>query len=171
MRKNREFFEGAAYHVASRTNDKRRVFECNVGRKTMLLVLKDAKEKFGFTLANFCIMPTHIHLLIIPKKGTNLSRIMQWIKTHSAKRWNRIHGSTDHLWGERYFARIIKDPGEYFYVMEYIDRNPVKAGLAQSVGDWKASGAYYIQHNLPGLADYTALSRLSYVRQLPAPKR
>ncbi|MDR2095390.1 MAG: transposase [Treponema sp.] len=67
MRKKREFIEGAAYHVTSRTNDKKRVFECNVGRKTMLLVLKDAKEKFSFRLANFCIMPTHIHLLGKPR--------------------------------------------------------------------------------------------------------
>jgi hypothetical protein len=47
----------------------------------MLLVLKDAKEKFGFRLANFCIMPAHIHLLIIPGKGGNLSHIMHWVKT------------------------------------------------------------------------------------------
>jgi REP element-mobilizing transposase RayT len=167
MRKKREFVEGTAYHVTSRTNDKKRVFECNVGRKTMLLVLKDAREKFGFRLANFCIMPTHIHLLIIPGEKGDLSRIMQWIKTHSAKRWNRIHGSTDHLWGERYFARCIKDPGEYFYVMEYIDQNPVKAGLAQTTGEWKASGAYYIRNNLSGLVDYTDTARLSYVRLLP----
>jgi putative transposase len=171
MRKKREFIEGVAYHVTSRTNDKKRVFECNVERKTMLLVLKDAKEKFGFRLTNFCVMPTHIHLLIIPKEETNLSRIMQWIKTHSAKRWNRIHGSGDHLWGDRFFARAVKDMREYFYVMEYIDQNPVKAGLAPSVGEWKASGAYYIRHKLPGLVDYTDLTRLSYLRLLPAPKR
>ncbi|MDR1904880.1 MAG: hypothetical protein LBQ88_21685 [Treponema sp.] len=48
MRKKREYIEGAAYHVTSRMNDKKRVFECNVGRKTMLLVLRDAKDKFGF---------------------------------------------------------------------------------------------------------------------------
>jgi putative transposase len=94
MRKKREFIDGAAYHVTSRTNDKNRVFECNVGRKTMLLVLENAKEKFGFRLANFCIMPTHIHLLIIPGEKGNLSQIMHWMKTHSAKRWNRIHGSS-----------------------------------------------------------------------------
>jgi putative transposase len=169
MRKKREFIDGAACHVTSRTNDKKRVFECNVGRKTMLLVLEDAREKFGFRLANFCIMPTHIHLLIIPGEKGNLSRVMQWIKTHSAKRWNRIHGSTDHLWGERYFARVIKDPREYFYAMEYIDQNPVKAGLAHDVGVWKASGAYYIRHGLSGMVDYTDAARLSYVRLLPVP--
>jgi putative transposase len=169
MRKKREFVDGAAYHVTSRTNDKNRVFDSNVGRKTMLFVLEDAKEKFGFRLANFCIMPTHIHLLIIPREGGNLSRIMQWIKTCSAKRWNRIHGSTGHLWGERYFARAIKEPREYFYVTEYIDQNPIKAGLASMVGEWKASGAYYIQNNLPGLVDYTDITRLSYIKLLPAP--
>ncbi|MDR2028456.1 MAG: transposase [Treponema sp.] len=169
MRKKREFIAGAAYHVTSRTNDKKRVFECTVGRNTMLLVLEDAWVKFGFRLANFCIMPTHIHLLIIPGEGGNLLQIMHWIKTHSAKRWNRIHGSTDHLWGARYFARPVKDPREYFYVMKYIDQNPVKAGLAQSVGEWKASGAYYIRHNLSGLVDYTDMTRLSYVGLLPAP--
>jgi REP element-mobilizing transposase RayT len=135
----------------------------------MLLVLRDAREKFGFTLGNFCIMPTHIHLLIMPGEGGDLARIMHWIKTHSAKRWNRIHGSTDHLWGARYFARPVKDLGDYFSVMGYIDQNPVRAGLVAAVGEWKASGAYYIRHNLPGLVDYTDLTRLSYVGLLPAP--
>jgi putative transposase len=140
MRKKREFIEGVAYHVTSRTNDKKRVFECNVGKKAMLFVLRDAKERFGFRLANFCIMPTHIHLLIIPGERGNFSQIMHWIKTHSAKRWNRIHGSTDHLWRARYFARVIKDPRDYFSVMEYIDQNPVKAGLALDAGDMESFG-------------------------------
>ncbi|MDR1148376.1 MAG: hypothetical protein LBK66_07070 [Spirochaetaceae bacterium] len=59
MRKKREFVEGAAYHGASRTNDRKRVFERNAGRKTMPLVIRDAKNNFGFTPANFCIMPAH----------------------------------------------------------------------------------------------------------------
>jgi putative transposase len=166
MRKKRELMEGATYHVTSRTNDKIRVFECNLGRKIMLMVLADAKAKFGFRLANFCIMPTHIHLLIIPTGGTNLSRIMQWIKTHSAKRWNQIHGSTDHLWGDRFFARIINEPRDYVKVMDYINQNPVKAALVEKPEDWKASGAYYVCNDIPGLVDYTALEHLSYIKLL-----
>ena len=169
MRKKREFIDGAAYHVTSRTNDKQKIFEDHLGKKTMMLVLQNAKEKFSLKLANFCIMPTHIHLLIIPGKGVTLPRIMQWIKSHSARRWNRMHGSTDHLWGERYFARVITNLWEYCQVMEYIYQNPVKAGLAEDVGEWEASGAYYIRHGLSDLVDYTNLTRLSYVRLLPAP--
>ena len=113
MRKKREFLEGTFYHVTSRTNDKIRIFENRLGRKIMLMVLHDAKEKFRFRLANFCVMPTHIHLLIESGEGTNLAMIMQWIKTNSAKRWNKIHGSIDHVWGDRYFSRKVKDPQDF----------------------------------------------------------
>ena len=164
--KKREFVEGAAYHVTSRTNDKIRVFECKLGQKIMLITLQDAKDKFRFRLANFCIMPTHIHLLVIPMKGTSLSVIMQWIKINSAKRWNRIHGSNDHLWGARYFARAVKDSQEYNFIMDYIDQNPVKAGLALAPPDWKASGAYYKMRGIPGLVDYSPFERQPYIKLL-----
>jgi putative transposase len=167
MRKKREFIDVAAYHVTSRTNDKIRVFATNLGRKIMLLVLEDAKKKYGFKLHNFCIMPTHIHLLITPASGTSLSRIMQWIKTHSAKRWNCIHGSKDHLWGDRFFARAVKDMREYFHIHKHIDQNPVKAELAVNAQDWKASGAYHIANGIDGLVDYIPLERQAYIKLLP----
>jgi REP element-mobilizing transposase RayT len=119
----------------------------------MLLVLEDAKGKFRFTLANFCIMPTHIHLLIKPEEGTSLSVIMQWMKTRSAKSWNSIHGSTDHLWGNRFFAREVRSHEDYEYVMNYIDQNPVVVGLSPTPAEWKASGAFYKAHNIEGLVD------------------
>jgi len=171
MRKKRVLTEGAYYHVTSRTNNKIRVFEHKLGRKLMLITLQNAKDKFGFRLANFCVMPTHIHLLIQPAEGTCLTRIIQWIKTRSAKRWNFIHGSNDHLWGERFYSRAIKDPQEYYYVMNYIDQNPVTAGIAPGPALWEASGAYYINNDVTGLVDYTPYDRLSYVKLLPAPNR
>jgi len=151
MRKRRVFIEGAFYHVTSRTNDKICVFDGELGKKLMLAVLEEAKEKYRFQLANFCIMPTHIHLLIEPVEGTKLSLIMQWIKTRSAKRWNRINESSDHFWGERYFARAIRDPQDFEVVMDYIDQNPVKAGLVKTTEEWTASGAFFKANNIPGL--------------------
>ncbi|MDR2717863.1 MAG: transposase [Treponema sp.] len=153
MRKKREIIEGAAYHVTSRTNGKIPAFENDFGRKIMLITLQDAKEKYGFRLHNFCIMPTHIHLLLTPAGGTNLSRIMQWIKTHSAKRWNCINRSENHFWGERFFARQIKDSADYSFVQNYIDQNPVKAGLVPHAPDWESCGAYYIANGISGFID------------------
>jgi len=167
MRKKREFIEGVFYHVTSRTNDKIRVFDNNLGRKIMLMTLQDAKDKFNFRLTNFCVMPTHIHLLIKPKLNTNLSSIMHWIKNISAKRWNFIHGSIDHLWGERYFSRTIKDNFEYETVMDYIDQNPVVAGLAAIPEEWKASGAFYKKHSISGLVDLSLTDNIKELLLLP----
>jgi putative transposase len=110
----------------------------------MLVTLKRAQKEFNFKLLNFCIMPNHIHLLIKPENHNDLPRIIQWIKTNSAKWWNKAHESTGHIWGERFFSRIIRNTEDYVAVMEYIDYNPIKAGLATTVEEWKKSRDYKI---------------------------
>jgi putative transposase len=167
MYKKRKFVDGAFYHVTSRTNDKIRVFENNVGRKIMLIALQDAKEKFHFRLTNFCVMPTHIHLLIQPPETAGLNVIMQWIKTNSAKHWNYIHGSKDHLWGNRYFARAVRHQQEYDYISNYIDQNAVVAGLAQTPEEWKASAAFYKHCGIIGLVDLAPNANQSETKLLP----
>jgi putative transposase len=164
MRKKREYVEGTLYHVTSRTNDKIRVFGCKPGRKIMLAVLKDAKQRYEFELFNFCIMPTHIHLLIKPGSKGSLSQIMHWIKTHSAKRWNQFHGSIGHVWGNRFFMRPVQDERDYFLIMDYIDKNPVKAGLVSHANEWEPSGAFHISEGLHDLVDYRNFIRQFYIR-------
>jgi len=164
----REFIDDAFYHVTSRTNNKIRVFENNLGRKIMLITLQDAKDKFHFRLTNFCVMPTHIHLLIQPPPTAQLSEIMHWIKLMSAKRWNNIHGSIDHLWGKRYFSRAVKDEQEYDYVYNYIDQNAVVAGLVASPEDWKASGAFYKKRGITGLVDFDCFNEQTSIPLLPS---
>jgi hypothetical protein len=51
--------------------------------------------------------------------------------------------------------------------MDYIDQNPVKAGLAPQAADWKAGGAYYIARNIPGMVDFIPFDRRPYIKLLP----
>jgi len=171
MRKRRELIEGAAYHVTSRTNGKVQAFSGNLGRKLLLVIIKKTKEKYGFKLYNFCIMTNHLHMLITPAGGTDLSRIIQWLKTKSAKSWNNTFHSNDHLWGERFFSRPIRNLKDYFKVNDYIDQNPVKAGLVQYPQDYRYSGAFYIANDIHGLVDFNSLEQQKYIKLLPAPKR
>jgi hypothetical protein len=92
---------------------------------------------------------------------------MHWIKNISAKRWNFIHGSKDHLWGNRFFARAIKDKAEYDYVMNYIDQNAVVVGLAAAPEEWKASGAFYKQRDISGLVDLSPNASQQDTKLLP----
>jgi putative transposase len=94
----------------------------------------EAKLKFHFRLWDFCIMGNHIHCLIKPGKDGNLSKIMQWIKCNFAKAWNKANGRKGHVWGERFYSRIISGITDFLRVREYIVENPVKAGACGTSG-------------------------------------
>jgi putative transposase len=95
-------------------------------------------------------MGNHFHIIIKPAKGTSLSKILQWIKCRFAHAWNKRHGKTGHVWGERFFSRIIEDKRAFEAVDNYINENPVKAGLVERAEEWIFGGLY---HRLKGLFD------------------
>ncbi|MDR2537233.1 MAG: transposase [Treponema sp.] len=157
MRYPRRLKDGATYHVTSEIN--RYEMELQQSRiKTMFLTfVNKAKEKYPFQLFNFCIMDNHIHLLIKPERGQSLSKIMQWIKGNFARYWNKAHGKKGgHLWGKRFFSKIIDDIRQLLRVLDYIDKNPEKAGLVKRAEDWEFSGLY---HHLRGRTDVVTIPR------------
>ncbi len=81
-------------------------------------------------------MGNHFHFILQPEKGENLSRIMQWILSRFATAYNKSSGYTGHVWGERFFSKIIHSLGELIHTFGYIDDNPVKAGLVYEACDW-----------------------------------
>jgi hypothetical protein len=44
----------------------------------------------------------------IEKKGNNLPEIMQWIKQTFACRYNVYDGRTGHIWGDRYWSKVLE---------------------------------------------------------------
>jgi putative transposase len=135
---------GWTYHVTSDVN--RRAFELapKADKELVLAVIAEAKHKkhFKFELWNFCILANHFHFLITPHEGQSLSDIIKWIKMVFAIRWNRAHNQTGHFWGDRFYSRVIVDERDFWSVYDYIDREPVEAGLVASPEEWKYGGAY-----------------------------
>ncbi|HOX13887.1 MAG TPA: transposase [Spirochaetia bacterium] len=150
MRKPRELREGARYHVTGRANRKELIFDTGAMKDLFLSVVKRAKRKYAFRIENFCIMGNHFHLVIIPGKGMSLSTIMQWIMSVFAMAYNRICGYTGHVWGERFFSRILSGFRELLAVFAYIDNNPVQASLIEDPRKWRFGGLW---HNRTGCRD------------------
>jgi putative transposase len=98
-------------------------------------------------------MGNHIHFLINPGKEGNLSEIMQWVKCNFAKAWNKTHNRTGHVWGERFYSRIIQVVGEFLRVREYLEENPVKAGLVERAVEWVYGSLYQRLHGQTDLLD------------------
>jgi putative transposase len=150
MRKNRQLQEGAEYHVTARINRGERIFLAREDRELFMSILKRAKKKYNFSIKNFCIMGNHIHLLIKPGSGESLSKIMQWLLGVFAQTWNKKHGLSGHLWGDRFFSRIILGILDFLKVFGYIDNNPVSIGLVEIPEQWEYGGLW---HHKKGLMD------------------
>ncbi|GHU30480.1 hypothetical protein FACS1894172_03840 [Spirochaetia bacterium] len=139
--------KGKTYHVASEINRKDFDLQDDEDKKMFLAVIDEAKTKksYKFEMHNFCIMDNHFHFLITPELGQSLSVIMKWIKMVVAIRWNRNHGKTGHLWGDRFFSREIIDDEDFITVYNYIDQNPVKASAVEKPEDWLWGGLHHHQ--------------------------
>lgn len=137
MRKTRILKAGAVYHVCARANRKEMIFDSPEIKELFLTVLREAKKKFGFELQNFCIMGNHYHLIIRPQFGRSLSDIMHWIMGVFAIRYNKLKHLCGHVWGARFFSRILATISEILNSFNYIDQNPVRAGLCDRPGQWR----------------------------------
>jgi REP element-mobilizing transposase RayT len=143
MRKPRQLCEGARYHVTARINRKEMILARASVRVLFLSTIVRAKRKYRFQIWNFCIMGNHIHFLIEPREGENLSAIMRWILGVFAMSYNHKCRITGHVWGERFHSRILDGLREFVLSFTYIDENPVKAGLAAHVHEWHHGGLYH----------------------------
>jgi putative transposase len=153
MRSLRTLQDGATYHVTSKIDhDDLSLLEPRFKTLFLSFVAK-AKRKFHFHLWDFCIMGNHIHFLIKPGNAGNLSKIMQWIKCNFAKAWNKEHGRKGHVWGERFYSRIIKGIADFLRAREYIADNPVKAGLVERAAEWVFGSLYHRLHRITSLLD------------------
>lgn len=116
-------------------------------------IVTRAKRRYPFRIENFTVMGNHFHLIIQPNQGVSLSRIMQWILSVFAQTYNRLHNLCGHVWGERFFSRIIETLKEYLKIFEYIDNNPVRAGLIDHKEDWAFCGLSHRRMGVLGLVD------------------
>lgn len=145
MRKPRRLREGAVYHVIARANRNEFIFKNRTIRNMFLEVLKRAKKRYKFTLNTFCIMGTHVHLMIQPLGNENLSRIMQWILSVFAIKFNKLFNLIGHVWYDRFKSWILNSIRQMQTTFLYISENPVKAGIVKKPEDYEHNGITFLK--------------------------
>jgi len=122
-RKPRVEFDGAFYHVIVRGNQRRRTFQDDRARNAYLERIEHYRERCGFRLYAYVLMPNHVHLLM-ETKSVPLSKIMQGIQASYTQSYNRRHRKVGHLFQGRYKA-ILCDRNAYLpELVRYIHLNP-----------------------------------------------
>jgi REP element-mobilizing transposase RayT len=102
-------------------------------------LVANAITKFAghkYELLGWVIMPNHVHLLLKILKGYSLAKVMHSIKGFTATEANKLLGRSGRFWSPDYFDRFIRDREHLSHAKNYIDENPVKAGLCKAPSDW-----------------------------------
>ena len=94
-----------------------------------------------YALAAWCVMPTHVHVVIEQFEGHRLEDVIHAWKSVTARNINRAEGRGGALWRREYFDRFMRSEQQYEWTVNYVERNPVTARLAKRPEDWPFSSA------------------------------
>ena len=96
-----------------------------------------------YRLIAWCVMPNHVHGLIETKESWSLAEILHSWKSYTALRANQILGRSGDFWFREYHDRFIRDDRHFRNTVNYIEQNPVKAGLVNRPEGWRWSSAWW----------------------------
>ncbi|PYK54482.1 MAG: hypothetical protein DME47_05455, partial [Verrucomicrobia bacterium] len=108
--------------------------ECHLRNQRLAVIVRDALRHFDrerYWLDAFVVMPNHVHVLVQPKSGYSLSRILHTWKSFSAHAINKALNREGEFWMEESHDRIVRDTESLGAYREYIAQNPSAAGLEE----------------------------------------
>lgn len=86
-------------------------------------------------------MSNHVHALVLPEEGWAVSGIVHSWKSYTSNQANKMLGRAGKFWQEDCFDRYIRNERHYHKAIDYIEANPVKAGLCDDKTQWLFSSA------------------------------
>ncbi|HXZ19487.1 MAG TPA: transposase [Candidatus Acidoferrales bacterium] len=126
-------------------------------RNIFVRILGEVRERYGFAVVGYVIMPEHVHLLIgEPRVGTP-SLVMQVLKQRVSRELRRrkrrtlpgqlalpfakAERSLPQFWQRRFHDFNVWSAKKRAEKLEYMHRNPVARGLVARPNDWAWSSA------------------------------
>jgi hypothetical protein len=110
MRSLRILAAVACYFVSTAVNNREPLFWVVRERARFKRVLDEAHVLYTFVLYGLRFDGPAVSFYIKPADGFQLPEIMQWIKQTYACRYNVYDGRTGHIWGDRYWSKIVEGP-------------------------------------------------------------
>lgn len=147
-RKARNPIETATYHVILRGSSEITLFKSDKDKERFLKTIKKYQNIFRFKVLAYCVMSTHVHLLIA-SNGANLSKFMHGINLSYAIYYNKNYDRHGHVFSDRFKSKVAKNESVLKFMSAYIHNNPKDiAGYKNRVEEYEYSslGIYLGTH-------------------------
>lgn len=130
------------FHICSRGNNSQDIFLNEKDYFHFLQLLKRYLSRFRLKCFAYCLMTNHIHLLLLASSIKTLSKAIHGINLSYVIYFNRQHQRSGHLFQDRFSSWVVLDQNHFLQTKEYIENNPVKAGMVRHKEDYPWSSAY-----------------------------
>ncbi len=131
---------GLPHHVTQRGNRGLETFFSEADYQAYLGLLAESCAKAATEVWAYCLMPNHVHLILVPSHPDGLRAALGEAHRRYTRRINQRQDWRGHLWQERYHSFPLDEP-HLAAAVRYVERNPVRAGLARRPEDWAWSSA------------------------------
>ena len=138
-RRPRSIPPGYPVHIVQRGVDRRSTFHQQKDFRSYLAALRETSGELGVSVYAYVLMTNHVHILVCPEQESAVSRMMQQLGRKYVSYFNKEHGRTGTLWEGRFRSSVIRSDRYLFGCYRYIELNPVRAGLVQSVCEYNWS--------------------------------
>ncbi|HEY5973881.1 MAG TPA: transposase [Geobacteraceae bacterium] len=164
---------GYPHHITQRGNNRATVFFDDEDRQAYLNRILNYTRKYDVAIWAYCLMSNHVHLLAVPETETGLARGIGLTNLLYTQYLNRKLNQSGRIWQNRFFSCIVENNQYLWGVARYIERNPVKAGLAATATayPWSSAAAHVTESCNPLLAEDSWLApdeRVGYAAFLDA---
>lgn len=132
--------EGVPHHVTQRGNRRQETFFTDADYRAYLAFLSHWCGRCGVAVWAYCLMPNHVHLIVVPGSADALRRALGEAHRRYTRRINFGHGWRGHLWQGR-FGSYPMDECYLLRAARYIEHNPVRAKLCEVPWSWPWSSA------------------------------
>ena len=159
--------------MTQRGNRRCQVFFRDAHRRAYLTWLREYSDLHAVEVLAYCLMPNHVHLVLVPSTADALHRVMKPLHMRYAQRVNRDRDWHGHLFQGRYFSSAL-DEAYLWAAVRYVERNPVRAKLVSRAEDfpWSSARGHCgldcdpvlnlgspLQRQFAGIADWSAWLR------------
>ena len=131
---------GYPHHITQRGNHREAVFTEPGDYSRYLKWLAQYAEKYGFDVWAYCLMPNHVHLMVVPRGPEGLAPAIGEVH----RRYTRMINFRERWRGYLWQGRFASFPMERRYATacaRYIELNPVRAKLCKRPEQWPWSSA------------------------------
>lgn len=145
---NYDYRQNGAYYITICTHNRANLFgqikyvgahpcvRLSIAGQMIESKLKSTEAKFDdIRLDYYCIMPNHLHFVIIKEgehMGSPLHHIIQWFKTQTTNEYIKLVKKgvlppfDKHIWQRNYYEHIIRGENDLYEIRKYIRDNPAK---------------------------------------------